>query len=221
MNRTLALLVAVAVCATPLTGCDRKPKKPKPVPPVQAPPTPQEIAAEIRASLRPLTALVVASDAPISSDVSGQVLSGLRSGKAKHQMTENGKKALDIIAVDCNSALDSAIAAESWHAVVLACDALDIIEPNNVRTDRQRRRAQMEINRPKVTIKGFMTDEETNEVFVFLDVYLPQSKETVKERVREGQEFHGLRLVNIIGKEKGIKMQHVESGETYEIMWKE
>jgi len=221
MKRVFIPIAACWLILSAVTACTEKEKKDRDAPPPPPPPTAQEIASEIRrASLNSLSALIAGPDQPVPASVYEQVLTGLRSGKAKHQGSKNGKEALDMIAVECNQILSRAVETESWHAVLLACDALDIVEPDNVRANRLRERARGRINRPKVTIKGFFTDAETDETKVFLDVYLPETKKTEKVRAHVGQEFYGLRLVDIIGKEKGIKMQHIETGEMFDVRWK-
>ena len=208
---TLLLALTVGV----LGGCPRSEPKTPAKPPPPPPPTPEEIASEIRQSLQPINALP--PGLPVHPEINNQVRNGLRSAKNKHQTTENGKEALNMIANELKNKLTAAQEAEHWYKVVLICDVLQILSPGVPRYEKAKEKARIQINRPKVRVTGFFTDAKTEEVIVFLDVFLPETGRTESVKVREGQEFLRLKLLNIVGKNRGVNLEYLRTGDQFEV----
>ena len=59
--------------------------------------------------------------------------------------------------------------------------------------------------------------EDIEVIYAFIEVYLPESGKVHNIRVRQGDEFHGLRFVKIIGKNRGIEFEHLETGDRFEV----
>ena len=211
-------------------GCAQSPTAPAPPPAPQ--PTQQEILAELRQCVAPLISLVVTvsgtagwgdngrgAAAFLSDDVRAQVLSCLKGAKAKYENSEDVKAALSEIGADLEKAIHDGYDQQRWRVVLCGIDAYEILSPGALKIQRLRERAQARANRPEVVVKGFLEDKEKNEVFAFLQVTLHPSNEVRRVQVRKGEEFCGLRLVDFIGKLKGVLLENLDiPGETFRAM---
>jgi hypothetical protein len=214
MYKSIVFVLLLSLAAGVLVGCPQSKTKKVEAPPPPPPPTPEEIASDIRRSLNVLNTLP--PGLPVSPEVNNQVLGGLRSSKNKHQSTENGKKALNIIANELKSQLTTAQEAKHWFRVLLICDALQILSPGTPRYEQAKEEARVQINRPKVFRVGFF--EDPVQTTVFLTVFLPETGQTQSVKVREGQEFLGLKLVNIIGKNRGVNLEYLRTGDQFKVL---
>jgi hypothetical protein len=225
MIRLVSLsLVVLAV----FSGC----KQPAVTPPSRTPVpelTTESIAAEMRQALVPMTSLVVSTPGVVGWGESGrgapalltdeardQVLSYLRDAKAKYGGTEQGKAAGDQISADLDALIKEAWDEERWRVVMAGINAYEILNPGSLKMARLRERAELRKNRPEVVVKGFIEDNEKKDVYAFLEVTLHPSNEVRHVQVRKGEEFCGLRLVDFIGKLKGVILEYLDiPGETF------
>ncbi len=53
---------------------------------------------------------------------------------------------------------------------------------------------------------------------VLIDVTLPETGDTHRMTVREGEEFHKLKFVQILGANRGIVLEYMPTGETFEVL---
>ena len=107
---------------------------------------------------------------------------------------------------------------ELWTWVIFADEALKTLDPDHSRFDRLRERAEIRLRRPEVQITGFYEDHETGQETVFMNVYLPEENRRERVQVRPGEEFHGLRLRDIIGRNRGVELEYLEANEIFEVM---
>ncbi len=184
-------------------------------------PSPEEIYREIATAIQPLNDPLVGGPA-LNPDRKQQVLDGLRAAKAKHQMSDNGKIALSHISRDIETIMMEAKKQEYWRLLLGASEAYEILAPGNAKSRRYMEIAETQLARPKVKVKGFIEDKVTNDTYVFLDVKLPGSDWVTQEPVREGEEFleppHTLRLLEIIGNNKGVRLEYLAiEGDTFDV----
>ncbi len=155
----------------------------------------------------------------LADDVRAQVLSCLQTAKAKYGQTDNGRSAIAEVTNDFPPFFQAAWDQSRWRVVVCAADCYDILNPGSILAARWRDKAQVRANRPDVHVKGFLEDKEKNDVFVFLHVTLHPSGEVKQLQVRKGEEFCGLRLVDFVGKLKGVVLEYLDiPGETFRAM---
>ena len=69
-----------------------------------------------------------------------------------------------------------------------------------------------------MTVQGFYIDGKTNQTAVFMEFYIPSEKRSYKEQVRVGEEFYGLKLVEIIGDNQGVTLEYLETDETFDVL---
>jgi hypothetical protein len=196
--------------------CTKKaPEPPPPPPPSVQQPTAEQITDEMRSSLAEVTPLLDTGGA-VPQALADKALAGLRTAKDKHQAGENGKKALTHMAVELEEQLRRSGEAELWHKAVFLCDALDALDPGNVRVQRYRDKAKVQLNRPVVRVKSFFEDKATGQTTIFLDVYIPESGKTESVAAREGEEFLGLKFLNIVGNQSGVRFEYLATGDVFE-----
>jgi hypothetical protein len=208
MKRVVPCLL-VALLA--VVGCGEKEPEPPPEPPPPPPPTAQELRSQEMQDLRP----IMQPGAQMSEE---EIIGRVNNTKAKLRGEVNGEKALSLITRDIREQLNASFDQEMWESVVRGSIALGTLEPDDPRLERYRETAMLEIQRPKLTVKGFYIDPETQTTTVFLDVFLPETGETVQKQVQEGEEFNDIQLLDIIGRQKGIRYRYLPTNKVYETM---
>lgn len=78
--------------------------------------------------------------------------------------------------------------------------------------------AKAELEKPQITIKGIVKDGTTGIKIALLDIYLPNQKETINDRIRVGEEKYGIKLQQVIGNDQGLLFEYGSTGETFEVM---
>lgn len=218
MRRTFIPFVVLGIV---LAGCQAQEETPTPRSVRQAreateEKSPEQIANELRQNLNPLRSYV-GPDARIPPPVADKALDGLKSDKKKHQVTENGNQALNIIASEVAEAIRTADDKESWAKIPVLVAALQVLEPGNDAYDRYVERAKVELNRPQVSIRGFFSEQSANETVAFLNVYEPETQKMLAVNAREGEEFLGLRFLSVIGKNQGVRLEYMKTGESFDV----
>ena len=215
--RRLSLLLTILI-PLGILGCEPAAKKPTepPPPPVR---TAAEIANEIRAPIQQMVTAYMGTKFEIPEFELAAGLNQVRQLKQKNMAEEHGAEGIRAATTDTQSFIKTADESKAWGVVVFACDALKILDPANTNYDRFRERAMVYINMPRVTITGFTKIGDDPPV-VLISVYLPETKQTVSERVREGEELLGLRFINIIGNNRGLLIEHIQTGEELEVLYK-
>jgi hypothetical protein len=222
------ILLVVTLGLGVVLGCTPPPLPPPPTTPEL---TTEQIVAEIQQALTPMTSLVepvgntvgwgadgAGAPALLTDEAKAQVIAYLRSANEKYQGTENGKAALVQIRNDIVEMLQKARDQERWRLVMAGVEIYEMLNPGSTKMDRLKERAQVHLNRPEVVVKGFLEDKQKNDIYAFLDVKLHPSNEVHKVQVRKGEEFFGLRLVDIIGNMKGVILEYLLiPGETFRL----
>ena len=207
-------LFAVLAFALVLAGCgERKPPEPPPPPP----PTPEEIAAKIIADLR-INQALPAPGSTLPAEASRNFLNAVRGAKTQNSISTDGKQAMLIVSQKLDVRLRALDKNELWEHLLNYCDAHLILNPGSKKFTRSRDKAIAELKKPRVTVEGYFHDGNTGQTAVFMNFYLPIEKVTRQEEVRVGEEFYGLKLVQIIGKNQGVTMEYMETDETYDIL---
>ena len=229
--KRIAVLLALLTIA--VAACWEEPPPPPP-PEVKAPPppSPEEIAAEIRQVIQPLQALTVAArpgqgwgsggtgaTGMLTKPIEKQVVDGLRAARAKHQVTENGKIAITMVAHEITDIIKIGRDQERWRLVLGCIRAYKALEPTSIKMDTLMKRAELHERRPTVRIKGFFDDKETGDTYVFLEVMERPSRKLHKVEVRVGDEFHNVKLVGFVGNKRGVELEYLLiEGHTWEVL---
>lgn len=225
MNRVLVLcLVATLVlCACP------KPPPPPPAPTTKAKPepTPEEIAAQIRPALEPYRNLLRrkigsagtgAADGLSPADRK-RVREELQAAKQKFQHTENGKQAIRMVTHDAEEMIRNARDQSRWRVVKECIETWRVLSPGSTKMDRVEERADLHLRQPRVTVKGFFDDDQTGNTYVFLEVTERPSNKRHDLRARVGEQFFHVELLDIVGDNKGVRLEYLLiPGTIWEVM---
>jgi len=210
-------LLAVILCL----GCQEQAPPPPPTPPPAPEPSPEKLAEEMRSILAPVQGLL--ADPPVgtfTTEDKNAFLEALQKARAKNQVTENGKRALEMVATDVETIISTARDKKRWKVVMGAIEAYEILSPGaSTKMSRLKERAQLYITRPVVVVQGFVDDKEKKDTYAFLQVTLRPSMEVDSVQVKPGDEFYGLRFVDIVGDKKGVRLEYLKiPGDTWEVM---
>lgn len=211
--RTLTLAAMLAV-ALSLIGCEREPPEPPPPPP----PTPQEIAEDIINGLQ-LNQALPAPGSALGPGVAQRFKNAVTAAKREHSATPEGPEVLQIVSQRLGKRVAPLEQRKLWAHVLVYCEAYVILNPTSVRFRHTREKAIIEWKKPQVSIEGFFGDGNTDQTSVFMDFYIPIQGATYRETVRVGEEFYGLKMIAIIGKNHGVTMEYMETGETTDILY--
>ncbi|MCC6694116.1 MAG: hypothetical protein IT365_00670 [Candidatus Hydrogenedentes bacterium] len=202
-------------------GCDVDQLPQPPAVPGQTPETKEAIQAEIEAGLQPIYDFVgtLTRQTPLPPGYAEQSLAYVQGVVSKYSGTPAGQEALHGVERHLEDALKTAREAQNGLAVLMICSLIRTIDPDNPRLARHEEWATIEKNRPVVMLRGWYEDRESNPptVNAFLEVYLPETGEVQHLRVREGEEFLGLKFHKIIGKRRGMRMEYLRTGDLFEV----
>ena len=223
MKRATTLLLSVLLVLIMLPACEEPEPEEPPAPPPPPPPSAEQLRNEAVGNLN-----VLERPRQMSSQ---QVRQEVNDVKARLRTEVNGDRALRLITSDVVDALrDARDAAREapdaqrwrWEAVLRLCDALEVLDPTDtVRLRRYREEAETQLRKPQVNLTGFFRDETTGEELAFVNVFLPEKNETESMTIREGDEFHDMRFMQIIGTQRGIRLQYLPTGEVIDVMRRE
>ncbi len=194
----LALLVLLVSACTP-----------EPPPPPEDEPPPEPTPAEYHQQLRGVFGAMLQPGVPAPPDPSIQdLLNQAQSRRLQLTATENGRGGLALITRDVDDAIRAARDEERWRKIKALCMLYGILQPGNERYAKVAEHAEIMLNRPQVTVTGFI--ELDGELYAFMDLFDPKTGETTNYRRREGEEFHGvMRLVSIIGNQQSVELEYL------------
>ena len=215
----LAVLAVFAVSVGGmLAGCEKKEPEPKPeanLPPPE--PSPEEIAGKIRTeALGPVVAAMAAGK--ISPEVRTKLVDDLTKARSANQATDNGKKALEIIKSELEGVVTKAKLERKWDVVLAGVAGYEVFQKDSAGMARIKEQAEIEGKKPIVTLKGFMSEQNTNKVYAFLTIQDPMTGTAKDVQVAEGEEFDGLRFNKVIGDQRGIELEYLAiPGDMFEV----
>jgi hypothetical protein len=201
-----------------LTACEEAPPPEPEAPPVHIP-TAEEVKAEVVRTLDPFEALFAPDKEPLPAPVHAQALQSLRAKISEHQPGANGPEGIKMAQRQVETKLQQAQDSEFWAAVVAMADALEVLSPDTTRTARARQEAMLQLNRPKVVLRGFFNFGD--DTVAQMRIRIPATGEVFESvRAEEGEEFlpapYTLRLLNIIGDGTGVNLEYLATGDTFQ-----
>lgn len=209
MIRTVALSLVAAIV---LLGCEKKEVKKENEPP--PPPTAEQVYNELYNHIAPLIREFMVEEAEIPAEMVDSAINQLRASKTKHQLGPNGPEGINRVVTQVADALNRAYDAKAWSLCLAMGQAMEVLEPNNKAYQGKLDRALVEKNKPKVM--KFSTFTTNGITTIMLTLYLPKTGETKDFKVREGEEFEDLKLIEIIGNNDGLKFEYIPTGDTIE-----
>lgn len=205
-------VLAMAGCVA-FPGCDTqpgaRPDQPE-SPEAPPPPTPEEIAQKEISDLG-LDQALPRRGARLSAGMRQNILSQFRSTKNRLSGKPEGEAALEIIKTRLEERIRAAERNELWEHTLTYIDAHGILDPDSKKFSFVRDRALTELRKPRVTVRGL--PEFDGQKIAMLSIYLPMTSETHFERMRVGEEMHGIKLLGIFGEDKGVRIEYLETGD--------
>jgi hypothetical protein len=211
--KRFALLCLVA--GVVLAGC--KPKEPpKPVNAPPPPPTAEQINSEMMAHINPLMKYM-AADADVPANEASEAINKLRNSKTNHQLTINGPEGIRRVTTQVDGTLNRAYNERAWALCLVMGEALKVLDPANEAYTRKLEEALIQKNKPKIEISSFISDKATETTVVFMDIYLPETGQFVKKQAREGEEFYNCKIIEMIGKNEGIRVEYLLTHDLFDV----
>jgi hypothetical protein len=197
-------------------GCGGSPEPAQPeetgeagVPP---PPTPEEIAKRVARELE-LDAPLPAAGARLPTSVRATIISQYDEQNAALSKTPEGKAALEIIKQKTDDRIDALYSAGMWEHVLVYTDGYYKLDPKATQYDDMRKKAEVELRRPRVTVQGL--PQVNGHQIAILAFYIPLTSETYKEQMRVGEEMHGIKFIEVFGDYKGVRLEYLETGDRF------
>ena len=207
--------IFLLVCSSGfIIGCTREePPPPPPTPELPPPPTPQEIAQGIIDSAQ-LDMPLPPKDAQFPKAVEKNLMRILSDEKNEHSLTESGKEALQHVIGRVDRRIMDFADAEAWSYVVTYLAAREVLDENNDQYLALRDQAIKELQKPTITVKGLPEIKQTQ--YAVLNFHIPLTDEKFENlRLRLGDVAHGVKVISIFGKKRGVTLEYLETGEQY------
>ena len=222
MKRIFVLTIVAAFLLSMggmMAGCEKKEPEPKPVenqPPPE--PTPEEISNKIITEALGSAVMGAVASGKVSPEVRAKLVDDLTKARSANQASENGQKALNIVASKLEELVMKAKADRQWDVVLLGVAGYEVFNKESATMKRIKEQAELEGKKPIVKLKAFMTDQKTNRVFAVLEIQNRMTGETKNVNVGEGEEVEGLRFNKVIGDNRGIELEYLAiPGDMFEV----
>lgn len=213
LSLSLVALLGLGTLAG-FAGCSSEPASERPDKPelsdAPPPPTPEELANKEMSGLG-LNDPLPRPGARLSALMRNNILNQYRELDNRLSQTPEGKGALKIIAGKLEQRIQAVRRVELWEYVLTYIDAYKILEPDSTKFNLLHDQALSELRKPKVTVHG-LPEFEGRKIAV-LDIYVPVKSESHLVRMRIGEEMYGIKLLDIFGDDKGVKIEYLDSGD--------
>lgn len=208
MKYNIFIISLFIVLTFAFTACQPPPPPPPPEPvvPEEPPePTPDVYQGQVKSLLG--TLLIPGTPAPPDDAIQG-IISQVQTKRSQLALTENGVQAISLITRDVDESIRVTKEEERWKKVKALCMIYSALQPGNERYSSLLEQASMMMNRPEITVTGFV--ELDGELYAFLDLFDPKTGEATSYRRREGEEFHDvMRIVRIVGNQQSVEVEYL------------
>lgn len=208
MKLKIAVLFLLIGLSVLMVACS-KPEPPPPPPPAAPPPPPEPTPEQHHGQLKSILGTLIFPGTPAPPDGMIQgIIDQMQSRRIQLAMTENGQAAINMMTTDVAQAIDTARDEESWTKVKALCMVYAALQPGNERYSTLMEQATIMMNKPQITVTGFV--ELDGELYAFMDLFDPKTGETTRYRRREGEEFHDvMRIVRIVGNQQSVEVEYL------------
>ncbi len=206
---TLGLVLIVSI----LTGCN--PSLPPPPPPPSVPigpQTKQEVLNLVLPALAPVEATL--ADGPgkggLPDTARAAMMAQLREAVSKYGNLPFGREALRDVGYKIAEMGKKASTQERWRLALTCVDAFDILQMESMTVSRLGDRAKTMMEQPTVRVRGFLEDKDKGSLYVFLELVNRKTGAVEKVQAREGEEFNGIRLIRVIGRNQKVRVEYTK-----------
>ena len=185
---------------------------PPPPPPPQpvGPQTKEEVFALVSPIIEPLRkAAAPGGQLPVEAE-RNMLLGQLRDAVGQYGNTDFGKAALREVGYEISEIAKKSSDQERWRMTLLCVDAYGVLSMDGKLIGRLNDRAKNMLAQPSVRVHGFLEDGDNKDLYVFLDIVDRKTGEVKKVQAREGEEFDGLRLLKVMGRNQKVRMEYLK-----------
>ena len=201
------LVLAVAV-----TGCKKK-DTPPPTP-QDMPTTKQDITNELRPILDPLRAAVQKGKADPDYSMPlpdrEETMSKVREIQRKYGDKDFAQEAFKDLGQEMKGLAQQAAGNTNWANVAACIDLFELLDLDSPRMEFLDDRAEENLGRPKVFVKGFIEDKERKDIFVLFETVDRRTGKVELHQLREGEETEDLRVVKVIGNFMAVRFEYLK-----------
>ena len=197
-----------------IIGC----KEPEPEVIVEPPPPPtaQVLALKVYNDLN-LKGQVPSAKNVISDAVVTRMEGELKRHKDALSREVNGEDALALIRHAIDTRIKECEETAAWTQVLALIRMHLVLKPGSKKHIIIQDRAIVQLKKPVVSIKGFLTDNKTKRKKALLDFFIPLENVTYSETMLQGEQLHGLRFEKVIGDDQGIIFFYIDADERFEV----
>ncbi len=211
MKRIVIVAMALSVLAM---GCDKSFWQKASQPPQPAAPTKAEIQAKVKPIIEPFKQILNSpqpeDQVPLPVETRNQVINGLRDAQMQYGQYEQGQETLREIGDEIAEIAKRARGQERWLLVEACIDAYELLNLHSEVLSRLDDHAKLMIAKPKVEVKGFLEDKQTNAINIFVQTTDRSTGKIKTTTRREGEEFDDLRIVRIIGNNHAVEFEYLK-----------
>ncbi len=211
MRNALALVLFTLFITT---GCNVS--TPPPDPDAAAPPpmTKEEVLVQIKPIVDPLRQNIrhTGGERPprIDEAVQDQILADIRQAKTQYGHEQFAQEAFHELAFEVAELAKEAAADERWRIVIFCVDVYETLGLESVMLRRLDERGEQVMSQPKIAVKGFMTDEDVGDTYVFIELTDRRTKQTKSFNMREREELYDVRLLEIVGNNAAVRLEYLK-----------
>lgn len=194
-----------------VSGCSNVFKKAEVPPPEEPGPKSKEEALNlISPAIQPLRNTSVPGAPGLSEEQRQQVMMSLHNVIVTYGSNQYGKEALRELGYEVLDLAKKASASERYRLALACIEAAELLQVDSLYLKRLGPKAELMLKKPKVAVKGFVDDIEKKQLYVFLELTDHLTGKTERLEAREGDEFHDLRLVRVIGNNKAVLLEYLK-----------
>ena len=138
-----------------------------------------------------------------------QLMRALADLKERYGQYASGQQAFDQVAEEVGDIALDARDQNRWRLVSVCVDVHDLLGIDSFTMDRLTERAEKNLGRPKVAVRGFLEDQKKDDLYVFLELTDRETGEVEKVTAREGEEIGDLRIIRIVGKNEKVVLEYL------------
>lgn len=211
MLRKRVYAAVFVLAAMVVTGCNQAPPPPPPPQPI-GPQTKQEVLALVLPALAPIERMLAMppNTGGISEADRAAVMAQLGEAVAKYGSLPFGREALVDVGYKIAEMGKKASEQERWRLALVCVDAFDILQMESLTVSRLGDRAKTMMEQPTVRVRGFMEDQQTRSLYVFLELVNRKTGAVEKAQIREGEEIDGIRLIKVIGRNQKVRVEYLK-----------
>lgn len=212
MGKRLILALGCVLIVVIGSGCNpAPPPPPTPTAPI-GPQTKQDVLTLVMPAIAPFAAVLALppGGGSLSEAARTSVMVQLRDAVGKYGNLPFGREALHEVGYKIADMGKQASSQERWRLALACVDAFDILQMESVTVSRLGEKAKTMMEQPTVRVRGFFEDREKGSLYVFLELVNRTTGAVEKVQAREGEEFSGIRLLRVIGRNQKVRVEYLK-----------